>query len=380
MKKNGFVILGACILFCFSIFSYTFLNEFNVTENVTYVKYNGNNLKITVDGRQVTAIPDKYYYLTSYDCNDDKIKIKWDYNNGKIFINNISSRAVYCDLEFESNPLLSKMKVGSYVEYVGVGGNIGDDNVICNNSGDLISSDTIGEVESHNSCYGKNVREDLDKSKYTYGYCLSSDYKYYTTGWRIAYVKDSKVRIVSAGAVECLNYAGSTNKDKVNFMKWLNTLALKYCNSNYVDGDCSCVGNDKMCNTPSLDAWSINDTDFYYITKSISGYGKRISEETSNLGDSGGSLGDSLYCSGNNGYKECGYNNDLLDNGGYYWFGLNSAEDLFVWSAYNRNVNDYSRKEIVDGIGFRPVINLSSNVVVIGGDGTINNPYKIAVS
>lgn len=381
MKKNRIVIFIICIFVCVSTLVYTF-NDYNNKKDITYVKYNGNNLKINVDGKQVSMIPVGHYYLTNYKCNDSSIEIDWDSNNGKISLSNVSSGVAYCDLEFESNPLLSKMPIGSYVEYIGLGGTVGEGNVMCQNGGAPSSTVVTDETEAPNSCNGQNAREDLDKSNYTYGYCSDSSYKYYATGWRIAYVKDGKAKIVSAGAPECLSYTGTSDKEKMTFLKKLNALALKYCNMNYVDGDCSCVGNadSKICDSPSNDAWAMNDADFYYITKKLSGYGKRLSKDTSVLGDSGGTLGDNLYCLDKRGYKECGYNSDLLDNGGNYLFGLSSFNDVFVWSAYNRGIKNYSIKEFSGSIGFRPVINLSSDVVVIGGNGTMDNPYKIAVS
>ena len=41
---------------------------------------------------------------------------------------------------------------------------------------------------------------------------------------------------------------------------------------------------------------AINDIDFYNITKAISGVGKRLGSDSSNLGDFGGTLGATLYC------------------------------------------------------------------------------------
>ncbi|MGN1268658.1 MAG: hypothetical protein ACI4U0_04095, partial [Candidatus Aphodocola sp.] len=137
-----------------------------------------------------------------------------------------------------------------------------------------------------------------------------------------------------------------------------------------------------LCDSPSTDAWAINDTDFYYMTKAISGYGKRLALDSSgadsSLGDRGGALGTTLYCYNRYSYQECGYNNDLIDNGGYYWFadrhGSSSSTDGVSWVPYFRYVSSSADSL---AYGLRPVISLSSSVYVTGGKGTMDDPYTI---
>jgi len=268
------------------------------------------------------------------------------------------------------------MKVGSYVAYVGDGGYVGDNNVKCQAtySNDIESSANINSNESLNSCSGKNVNEELDDSLYTYGYSGDEDYKYYATGWRIAYIKDNKVRLVSAGAP--MNVSRSVSMTDDTYIKVLNASALKFCNSYFTDGKCSCTSSlDGQCDTASTDAWAISDSDFYYMTKAISGTGKRLTLESSVLGDVGGSLGNELYCYGKYSVKECGYNNDLIDNGSYYWFSTNSYNGSIYWNAKGRYVG--STKQDAN-YGLRPIISLADTVYVTGGSGTMEDPYTIA--
>ena len=75
-------------------------------------------------------------------------------------------------------------------------------------------------------------------------------------------------------------------------------------------------------------------------------------------------------------YSECGYNNDLLDNGGFYWFSaLGSDTEGILWSPTHRGVDMTS---FDNSYGLRPIISLSSTVYVVGGNGTLESPYLIA--
>ena len=273
------------------------------------------------------------------------------------------------------------MPVGSYVAYVGSGGTVGSTAVACQTNGSASSSTETAETEAPNSCLGQNAREDIDANGNTYGYCYSANYKYYTTGWRIAYIDgNSKPVIVSAGSPECNSRVSSTANKK--YIQTANAKALKYCNTNYVDGNCTCTDSnvDGLCDEKSSDAWAINDTDFYNMTKAISRVGKRLTDGSSTLGDSGGTLGNTLFCYNKYSREECGYNNDLIDNGGYYWFAAqysSSSTNGLNWAPIDRYVNRYSSNSDPVAYGLRPVISLSSSVYVTGGSGTVDDPYTI---
>ena len=338
---------------------------------------------ITIDGTKGDSLPTSGTYTMSSSCTKGST-LTWNTYNKNITYAAGAKIGDKCSLTFTSStsyPLLNTMAVGSYVAYTGSGGTVGSTSVSCKTNGTASSSTASAETEAPNSCSGQNAREDLDSSGYTYGYCYSANYKYYTTGWRIAYIKDSKVRLVSAGSPECNSRTSSTGN--VTYIQTANAKALKYCNSNYVDGNCTCTDSDAdgLCDSPSTDAWAINDTDFYYMTKAVSGYGKRLADGSSgadsSLGDSGGALGTILYCYNKHSYQECGYNNDLIDNGGYYWFAdrySSSSASGVNWSPLYRIVG--SRTE-TDACGLRPVISLSSSVYVTGGKGTMDDPYTI---
>lgn len=333
---------------------------------------------IVIDGVISDSLPKDGYYTMKHECSRGTV-LSWDpYAKSLTYDVGTKTKDV-CSLTFTSSDdykLLNTMEVGSYVAYVGTGGYVGNNNVKCQTT-DLInieSSANINKNESLNSCSGMNVNEELDESLYTYGYSGDGGYKYYTTGWRIAYIKDNKVRLVSAGSPLVVERNISMTDD--TYIKVLNASALKFCDSYFVDGKCSCTSSlDGQCDTASTDAWAINDNDFYYMTKAISGVGKRLTPESSLLGDVGGSLGNELFCYGKYSIRECGYNNDLIDNGSHYWFSTNSYNGSIFWNAKGRYVGSTK----VDAIyGLRPVISLSSSVYVTGGSGTMEDPYTIA--
>lgn len=166
------------------------------------------------------------------------------------------------------------------------------------------------------------------------------------------------------------------NSNAINmdlYINYADNQAKKYCNSNYVDGDCS----------DNSDSWAIDDSDFYKMTSQINkGTGYHLNTD---FGDN--------YCSkfktNNNGYgniqtKFCGYTNDLFDNGGYYWFTEKAdSSGLYpiAWAPNFRAVSsgsDYTRAHESSVGGLRPIIRLSSTVYVTGGSGTMDDPYIIA--
>ena len=179
------------------------------------------------------------------------------------------------------------------------------------------------------SCQGMNANYISDTNM---GYCLTSNSKYVVNGWRAFYVKDKSTYIVSAGALEC------TNNN-------LDSSSLKYCNKDYVYGN--------ICNSNSVR--SINNDDYKIImNKSIEG------------------------CYDVKSNKLCGYNNDLIDNGGYYWFN-NKYNDSLNLVSWNPSIRGLFSNEVSNRLGLRPVIRLSNNVYVISGNGTYNDPYIIGV-
>ncbi len=212
------------------------------------------------------------------------------------------------------------------------------------------------DAESGNSCLGYNANDTLDTNSNTYGYCASNAYKFSVKGWRIAYTEDDRVYLVSAGSPECNTRTESTAN--ATYIGEANEKAKKYCNASFVDGDCS----------DNSDVWAISDTDFYKMTSQISG--GEGSHLTSYYGEPN--------CLGVSSNLSCGYNNDLIDNGGFYWLAASytaSSTSGLRWRPTTRTV--YLGNGL-SAYGLRPIIRLSSSVYVTGGSGTMEDPYTIA--
>ena len=78
-------------------------------------------------------------------------------------------------------------------------------------------------------------------------------------------------------------------------------------------------------------------------------------------------------CYGEYSNPSCGYNNDLLDNGGSYLFNEMSSNSIVLWK--DRHVDSANNFKV--SYGLRPVIKLSKTVKVISGTGTMDDPFVI---
>lgn len=129
-------------------------------------------------------------------------------------------------------------------------------------------------------------------------------------------------------------------------------VASDYCNVGFVDNECS-----------SSDVWPMSNADFQKVTYAISGTNSNLTSEYG-----------TPYCANIYSMASCGYGNDLIDNGGYYWFAANSGALGVGWDPDDRYVI------ACDGFayGLRPIISLSSSVYVTGGSGTMEDPWQIS--
>lgn len=341
MKKKLLYIIMVIVIFVGLIF----INN-NKETSIKVVTYNGDSLRISIDGVSSSTLPTSgTYYLVDYECNNKNTEVNWDMNNHKLNVSNGTKKAgVACYLEFKSNPLLSEMAVGSYVKYVG-------DN----------ECDTT-EVNGYSACEGKNANYVSDTDM---GYCNSANYKFYVNGWRIGYIESGSVSLISAGAPECMCSSSDGSASSSSCSSYLtaaniskhytnmDNVALKYCNSDYIkNGVC-----DSSVVTSNV-VHAMDAEDFQKITDSVLS---------------------SSSCYGNSFYSDmsCGYSNDLIDNGGYYWFAtlyVASSGNSFYWSPDYRLVGNHLSYYLR---GVRPVLNLESSVIVTGGDGTYESPYEI---
>ncbi len=241
--------------------------------------------------------------------------------------------------------LLNVVKQGDYVAYVGNNG--------CKNGSDDVSGNM--EAESKDSCLGYNANEGTT-AEGTYGYCSDSSSTFTVHGWRVAYIKEDRIYLISAGSPECnVREESVGNKD---YIKKANEQAKKYCNSDYVE-DCS---NEE-------DIHAIGNEDFKEITAGLTesegGYLYTPIEGAQACGD--------VY-----NQEVCGFKKDLISNGGLYWFAA-SYDDTDTsgvqWYPFDEVVNSYFG---TSAYGLRPVIRLKAGLTTTGGTGTMEDPYQLS--
>lgn len=259
------------------------------------------------------------------------------YNNPDMQENELVGSLELGNCDTVENRLLSTASPGSYVVYEG--------NTGC--SGEACKGQNANYVDSNNM-----------------GWCGDSTLKYNATGWRIAYVMDENVWLVSAGAPECMctgmdsemnaGVTGCTNYDETYISNNLDrhkhnlmSVASKYCNSSYVEGG---ICNDS--NTRYLNADG-NDGDFDKILSDYPGFGTCVSNSS-----------EACY-------------NDLINIGGTYWGGVHQTRvENYAYSIVGSSYLNSERYVMSRGV--RPIIKLASTVYITGGTGTQDDPYTIA--
>ena len=323
--------------------TYTIIKDIYITE-------------ITVDGKKQPLPTSENYYLTGYTCNNDAV-VSLNRETGELSVKNFKLQETSCTAQLETEPLLVDMPLGSYVSYTG------------SNGCPTTETTGTGAAASKDACSGKNANQNADTSNYTYGYCYTSDHKFYTYGWRLAYTLDSdsdgtkEAYIVTAGSPECV---AGTDSNSTSTIASLNAVAIKYCNEALAyGGTCQSTYTASSANT-----WAMNGKDYYNITNQWYGEGRRLYSYDTATENSSGTL-----CYDVSSTKQCGYNSDIIDNGGYYWFGsANSSSSALNWYPGDRKVGRSSRTTT---FGARPVVHLKSGIRVKGGSGTMDDPYII---
>lgn len=376
---------------------------------------------ITIDGQSSDHLPiSGYYVLDSYDCDKDS-SLLWEPLSKTLTYDSGSKVGDTCSLTFSSSteyPLLSAMPVGSYVKYTGTNG--------CDGK----------------HCEGYNANYVSDKDM---GHCYA--YKFITNGWRVAYVKDGSAYLISAGSPECTSSYKDFKQEEVETI----TLSSSYYygsgyNFNKVTGEFSLKGvtsstlnwgsnySDIIKNTPytclsnsstgkctvlyEVSEYSSNSTgiayvysnyekdDFSYHFANINSKALKYCNEkyayngvcdsstTWNVNDVdveaiiGNPLTlDSCFLVSSD--KSCGYNNDLIDNGSYYWVDApimyrHYEETTGEWMVripyWTGMYRQFYPEETFYDFGVRPVVKLNSSVLVVGGSGTYEDPYQITIS
>ena len=364
---------------------------------------------IIIDGKSSKYLPISGYYSMTSTCVKGS-KLSWDSYNKTLSYGRGSKINDSCSLIFtseNSNKFLNTVSVGSYVKYIGSNGCVGR---YCEgNNANYVSDNNMGYctdvehkyfvngwrvayIQNGNaylisagspecaSIYVENKSSNITIEKFDRSYYYGTGYdfdektgKYHLTGvvpnllfWENGY-KDiidnspytCKSTSLSGGCdvmYKVVGYHSPTEGQVITYNNFdenisehiskLNQIALKYCNSNFIDGG-ECSGDNVK---------NIDDDSYQSMNMSI----KKLEE-----------------CYGTFGSKSCGYNNSLIDNGGNYWLTSStssSSQKTFFWNPGSRAI-DYGKSSLVWGV--RPVLRLRSSVKIVGGAGTYSDPYII---
>ena len=224
----------------------------------------------------------------------------------------------WVEKKFDEFPL-SQAKLGSFIEYSGNNGCTGD------------------------SCLGENANYIDKKGK---GYCYNYDYAFNSSGWQVFYVKDNYAYITSAGALECMDaYIIGKDSSEVNnnIINNLDSISLKYCNKAYA--------YNQKCDSDS--AWTMDVNDL-----------KQVIASDFNLEP----------CLNDLENKNCKFTNTIINNGSFYWLADLYHDNLLNWNPVYKTL---SFSDPTSSLGIRPVLKFDSNVMVVGGSGTEDDPYII---
>lgn len=281
---------------------------------------------IMIDGVLSGSLPVSGFYTMTFSCKLGS-KLTWDSYNKSIIFGKGTFVRDECDLMFQSSEeysLLNAVKPGSYVIFSGNNG--------CNGS----------------SCEGQNANYKNEDNK---GYCMDFNQAFVTTGFRVAYVLEDSAYLVSAGAVDCSDTLIDGKAEETvgtpEHLETLNKKAVGYCNKDYAYGG--------KCDGESV--WALSFADIV----------KMLKQDL---------VVDDCYNASSN--KSCGYNNDLIDNGGFYWVAGSYADSnrSLIWNAKERVI---SSSDTSYSYGVRPIIKLKNSVYVRSGTGTYDDPYVIGV-
>lgn len=210
---------------------------------------------------------------------------------------------------------------------------------IYSSNADIDNSNLISDYQLLSSASdGSFVLFDNDDDIIQYCYNTSSKYRF--NGYRLLYTKDGIPYLISSGASYC--YDNVDSDSTINMINYMNSKIYNYCNIKYMF--------DGKCDNDTIHVFNVND------------YKEIIGSSVSNCEHK-----NDVYC---------GYGNDIINNGGYYWI-IDSSSNLkqFYWDPVNGYVSNTSKHNLEYGV--RVVLKLDKDVYIEKGIGTYDSPYVI---
>ena len=202
----------------------------------------------------------------------------------------------------------------------------------------IVYSDLLAEqVKERKTKYEAIPTLTIEDDVYRFANDAKNNYvKFMGYIWRIVKVnEDDTITMITENNIISLAYY-SDNFDDSQIIKWLGNNSL---DKNYMTATKTCLDN-----FDSIDNISCQKTKNYDVTL--------LSVED---------------------YTKAGATNSYLNNGEYFWTTNNYQNEY--WYVSNEGKLGLADNSMVYGI--RPVITLNSDIKVLSGNGTIDNPYEI---
>ncbi len=375
--KNRIILVSISILLVIGLI-FVLNNETKKTFVIDGIKY-----AVNLDGEATSTVPSKGLYEVAVIC--ENATGKWDYDNWKLKLTNMTSEKASCSLDFTT---ITKVNLNDYI--ISLSGQTQGTGQVVNENGYRYEGKNPNNYIWFNNELWRIIGVFDEDSHGVTGENLVKIIREESIGglvWDKSNTNDwsaSSLKSLLNGAY----YDWESNKSSVSM----------YCYgySTTVPGNCdySEIGiNDTYRSMIQEVTWylrgysstSATAENFYnYERTTGTVYSGRPTETTGNIGlmypsDYGYSVLASSCARTTNlnsyGSSSCA-GQSWLYKAGYEWtITPYSSWPRFVFSLYNNNILNYDNAFYSNSL--RPVLYLSSSVYKIAGDGTISNPYII---
>ena len=378
----------------------TFTGKVTIEENdaspdITII---GTYIEESGEYKETNTIPSEGYELNAEQSTcSNNATVGWDSENSRVYVENLNTSGTECTLYYDEATLLREEILAN--------------NQINNGTPDFSQVATTDEGVW-------TAEDDLGTSYYFRGAVPDNYVQFAGYYWRIIRINgDGSIRLIYDGTSAHANgesssdrqietsaynssydhsyYVGYTyevNLQRPNTQNGGTASTIKGVLDNWYSTNIAGKGlDDKVVNTPGFcndrntasgSNWVASGTTFYYAAYERLNTNKTPALECSNTNDIyttkvGLITADEVSMAG--GVRGSNNNSYYLYTGQFYWtmsprdFSGSNAH-MFLVTSIGQLLDNYVAWSVP---GVRPVINLSADVTISSGDGTMNNPYVV---
>ena len=198
--------------------------------------------------------------------------------------------------------------------------------------------------------------------------------------WRILGVIDGKIKIIRNKSIGSYDWA-SNNRNN-----WNNASLKSYLNGEYynsIDGTYKNMISEETYYLGGSDTSNLTASGYYDAERSNNVYGSNPASTTQYIGlmypsDYGYAAGSSCLSTALNNYNGSCKNSDYLFSGVNEWLQAPSASHSDAAAfLYSSGYVWYAVDDVTNSVAVRPVLYLTSETQIIGGDGSSSNPFQL---